>query len=278
MSKRIIRNLVYLIMLAGTSLILSGCLFPESLSVSYFSGSVSISVAGVNVGTCFPNEDPSNTYDCLNNSVFSTFETLTEPELIFRLILLDPLVVQFPNEATNFAGSYYHTGSNSGGALAITAGLSSIDLDVNRSMTAEVGKQFVVIGLPAGAPTEGTFSFNLHFDVPPGTTSLEIKPIITGLVELSDGSIFYPPVLPCAHDIASAPSLSTNLPVPGDTLTLPALTQDLGCDNVTYNFIPQSTGNSLYLPLVIRETAGELQGMEVIKWNTKTGYGKRPAK
>lgn len=278
MSKRTIKNLVLLTMLAATSLVLSGCLFPDSLSFYSFAGNVSISVAGVQVETCFPNEEPSNTYDCLNNSVFSTFETLTEPELIFRLILLDPLVVQFPAEATDFAGSYFHTESNSGGSLELTTALSSIDLDVNRSLTAEPGMQFVVIGLVAGAPTEGTFSFNLNFKVPPDTTSLEVKPIITGLVELSDGSIFYPPVLPCAHNIASAPTLSTALPAPGDTLTLPTLTQDLGCDNVTYNFIPQSTGNSLYLPLVIQETVGEAQGMQAIKWNTKTGYGKMHGK
>lgn len=71
---------------------------------------------------------------------------------INRCSYLDSLVVRFPTDGTNFAGSFSHNESSNSGNLDITAELSSVNLDVNRSLTAEDGKQFVAIKLPAGAP------------------------------------------------------------------------------------------------------------------------------
>jgi hypothetical protein len=226
------------VVLAG---LLSGCLFPGSLSVSTFEGIVSISAGGIDIGTCFADEEDPGTFDCINNEIFSTFETLTLPELLFRLVLLDPLVVQFPAEANNFSGSFLHNDTGANGNLAITAGLNSVAIDVDRTLTAEPGMQLVVIGFPDGAPTTGNFSFNLNFQAPPGASSVEVKPIITGLVELTDGSIFYPPILPCVDSMADAPAVTISLSGSGGVLNLPPLTADMGCNNVTYNFIPDGT-------------------------------------
>jgi hypothetical protein len=218
------------------TVLLGGCLFGGSLTVTNFAGIVSISVGGVDMGTCFADEAPPQTFLCaFPGEVASTFQTLTLAELLFRLVMLDPLVVQFPAGATNFAGSFLHTESGTSGPLEITAGLSSVRIDVNRQLVAEPGMQLVVIGLPAGAPTSGTFSFNFNFAPPPGATSLAVKPIITGLVELTDGSVFYPPILPCVTSMASAPAITIPLPVPGDTLTLPPLT-NLGCAGAVYDY------------------------------------------
>ena len=92
--------------------------------------------------------------------------------------------------------------------------------------------------MPPGAPTTGNFSFNFNFVVPPGTTAIQVKPIITGKVELMGGAVFYPPVFPCATDMANVPAMNVPLPVPDETLTLPPMSSDLGCKNITYNFVP----------------------------------------
>lgn len=231
------------ILTAVTVVLLNGCFFGDSLSISFTEDLVVISVTGVSIGSCEDNGD--GTFECITAGLFSAFETLSLPELIFRLVLLDPLVVQFPADVSNFNGSFLNNDSGTGGALVITPGLTSVPIDVDRTLNAEPGTQLVVIGLPDAAATTGNFSFNLNFSIPPGTSELEVKPIITGLVELTDGSTFYPPVLPCVDDMSSAPALNIPIPVPGDTFTLPPLTPDLGCNNVTYNFIPDGTIPSL---------------------------------
>lgn len=124
--------------------------------------------------------------------------------------------------------------SNTGGNLVITAGLSSVQVDATRTLTAEPGTQLVTIALPDGAPTAGDFALNLNFQLPPGTTSLEMKPLLTGQVAVN-GQTFYPPLLPCMTDIAAVPTITTPLPVPGDTLLLPSIV-GLGCQNATYDF------------------------------------------
>lgn len=219
------------------AIVSSGCLFGDSLTVFTFEGIVSISIAGVDNSTCLATGEPG-VFDCFPDDIFSSgFQILSLPELLFRLILLDPLVVQVPAGVSNITGSYLHNDSGESGSLVITAGLQTVPIDVTRALAAEPGTQLVIIGLPAGAPLTGNFSFNLNFQVPPGTTEIQVKPIITGLVELTDGSVFYPPILPCVHDMAAAPALTISLNGGGGTLPLPPLDASLGCDGETYNFI-----------------------------------------
>jgi hypothetical protein len=178
---------------------------------------------------------------CINDSIFSTFDTITDLELLVRLLLLDPLVIQMPAGASDFVGSYAHDQSNTNGNLAITTA-TSLRIDANRTLTAEPGTQFVVIALPDGAPTTGTFAFNFNFKPPSGATTIDVKPILTGYAKLTDGTEFFPPIMPCVSSMADAPTLTIPLPVPGDTLTLPTLTSDLGCQNEVYDFIPSLVG------------------------------------
>ena len=214
--------------------VLGGCLF-GSVTVTTFAESVSISVGGVDIGTCFEDPEDPGTFRCINNEIFSTFETLTRPELLFRLVLLDPLVVQLPAGVTDFAGSFAHTDSGTSGSLAITSGLASVRVDLTRTLVAEPGTQLVVIALPAAAPMAGRFSFNLNFRVPQGTTALPVKPIITGLVQLTDGSTFYPPIYPCVHTMSAAPLVTIPLPSPGDAFAFPQ--PNLGCRDVVYDYV-----------------------------------------
>jgi hypothetical protein len=219
---------------AAFALLLGGCLFPNSLSVFSFEGVISISAGNIDLGTCF--QEPDNNYLCFPDDLDSRFRILSLPELLFRLVLLDPIVLQLPAGASNFAGSFLHTNSGTSGALAITAGLNTVRIDLDRQLTAEPGMQLVVIGLPAGAPTTGTFSFNFNFSPPAGATSVVVKPIVTGLVELTNGSVFYPPIYPCVTSMATATAITIPIPVPGDTLTLPPRPPGLACQNVAYDY------------------------------------------
>src|SRR5262245_53966426 len=166
---------------------LSGCLFERSFVVFFGGDTVSISVGDIEIDSC--TRAGPVTFDCLVAGFLSRFDVLT-PAGFLSQQLLDPLVLQVPIGVTNFAGSFRHDDSGAGGALTITAGLTSLPIDVNRTLVAEPGTQLAVIGLPPNAPTTGSFDFNLNFRVPPGTTSLDVKPIITGRVELTDGSVF----------------------------------------------------------------------------------------
>ena len=237
-------------LLLALAVALNGCLFPGLVSVRESAGAVSISIGGVFFSGCV-GESPS-VFECQTGEIFSQVETLSILELLFRLLLLEPLVVQLPAGVTSIAGSFLHSGGMSG-PLVITAGLASVPIDAERSLVAEAGTQLVVIGLPASAPTTGTFSFDLNFQVPPGTTAIQVKPIITGLAEVAGGFTFYPPIMPCVTDMADAPALNIPLPVPNDTLTLPPLSTDLGCRNAIYNLVP---GGAVPQALSVDPSAG----------------------
>lgn len=258
----LVHKKICLSVLIAAALTLTACFFSGPLRIEVFEGIVSISVGdpelegSVNLGACFENPE-EGVFDCNVNGITSGWEVLTLPELVLALVVLDPLVIQVPAGLTNFSGSYQHFNSGTSGPLAITSGLASVPIDVDRLLVAEPGTQLVVVGFPAGSPTTGRFTFRLNFEVPPGTTEVEVKPIITGLVELTDGSVFYPPVLPCVDSMAEAPAVTIPVSAPGGFTFLPPLTPDLGCSNVTYNFIPTVTPlRSVYLPFVGRSHAG----------------------
>ena len=157
-----IRLCIVLVVLAVA---LNGCLFGGPLSVFVADTAVFISFGDINVGLC--DESDPGVFLCSFGELLSTFQTLSTPELLATLFLLDPVVLQLPVGVTNFTGSFLHNTSGTGGALTITAGLTSLPIDAERSLVAEPGTQFVVIGLPAAAPTSGNFSFNFNFDARP---------------------------------------------------------------------------------------------------------------
>jgi hypothetical protein len=230
------------LMVALAAVASGGCLFPGSVSVFSSDGFVSISIGDVEWNACEETQG-GGTYEC---DFFTpdgvSIVNLTLPQLLFRLVLLDPLVVQLPAGVSNFAGSFLNNDTGIGGPLVIMPGLTSVRVDLDRTLTAEPGTQLVVIALPDAATVPGNFSFNLNFSVPPGTTSLTVKPIVTGLVELTDGSVFYPPLYPCAQSMASAPALTLPIPVPGDAFTLPPGDPALACSGEVYNYVAGGPG------------------------------------
>lgn len=174
-------------------------------------------------------------FTCAFSAIDSDVEVLSPEELLFLLILIDPVVVQFPDDVGGFTGSFLH-GSGASGPLVITAGLASVPVDDDESLVAEPGTQLVILELPPGAPTTGDFSFNLQFTPPPGATEVVTKPLFTGRVELTDGSVFYAPLFPCLTDMSQVPTFTIPIPAPGDTVTIPALDPDLACDGEVYQY------------------------------------------
>jgi hypothetical protein len=239
---------------------LGACVFGGTLSVFVddLTGFASISAGDVDIGTCFELE-PDGRIDCAIGPFMSGIETFTIPELILLLIVLDPVVVQMPDDITNFAGSYSEAGG-AGGMLDITSGLATIDLDAVHTLTAEPGQQLVVIALPPGAPREGNFAFNVNFDFPPGTPSIDVKPIITAKAELTDGTVYYPPLAPCVTDLASAPILTIPLDdSTGGNLDIP-VTQDMMCDGQVGDLRPRAAAAPIgaFLCYQTKPTRGDL--------------------
>ena len=109
-------------------------------------------------------------------------------------------------------------------------------VDDDETMVAEPGTQLVILELPPGAPTTGDFSFNLAFSTPPGTTEVVTKPLFTGRIELTDGSVFYAPLFPCLTDMSQVPTFTLPIPAPGDTVTIPDLDPGLACDGRLYQY------------------------------------------
>lgn len=218
-------------------LMAGGCFFEDSIiSVVTFSdeGDIDISFSkSATPGLC--QDEGAFRFSCdFFGFVNSSFELLTAEELLFLLFLIDPLVVQLPDDAHDFAGSF-NTGSG-GDDLVITPGLSTVPVDEDRSLVAEPGTQLVTIELPPGAPTSGEFDFNFNFMVPSGTTEIIAKPLFTGRIELTDGRVFYAPTYPCVSDMAQVPELVIAIPPPGDMVEIPAPSQGLACDGEVYRY------------------------------------------
>ena len=251
--RRFFQKILRVVMILGIGLMISGCIlevgFPLFATLNE-DETITLSISSTNrVSNCEvigPKSRPTIT--CVFEREFfdgSTFETsrpiFPEDDLDpLSLLFIDPMVVQFPLDASNFSGSFLHSDTATNGNLVINAGLASVRADLNQTLTAEPGTQLVTIDLPNGAPTEGDFAFNLNFVLPPGTTSLSMKPMFTGRVTV-DGETFYSPLLPCVTDFADAPSIDTPIPAPGDQVTIPPIA-GLGCDNVTYNYGTAAAG------------------------------------
>jgi hypothetical protein len=220
--------------------LLSSCLFPEVIEVDIFVGEeggffVSVST-DADVSLCTQESDDA--FTCLYageaGAAITSNVILTGADILL-LLIFDPLIIQLPDTATNLAGSFLHDDSGTSGNLVITSGLTSFNADLDTTITAEPGTQFVILDLPDAAPMTGSFAFNVNFALPPGTASLQLKPLFTGKV-VANGQTFFPPLLPCVTDFANVPALNVPFPT-GGAIPIP-LGQVQGCDNVVYNFGP----------------------------------------
>jgi len=149
---------------------------------------------------------------------------------VFTRYIRDPLIVQVPAEATGFTGTINDgPGVTPGTPLSITAGLTSIPIDVNTTLQAEPGMQLVIIDFPSpDTAALGAYTFTVSYSGG-GTLfkALFAAKIATG------GKTYYPPIYPCITDFANMPAIDPSFSL---ARIVPVYTNIGGCTDKVYNF------------------------------------------
>lgn len=231
MNITIIRRRLALILLAASALMTSGCfLLTLSGFTSAFTGDLITTVRSDSMlTTCVQGGSSSANVMCtyfffdengVPVSVTSSAQLISEFGILG--VVIDPLIYQIPANATDITGTYVDENS-AGGDLDILSGYRSIPIDVQRILIAEPGTQFVIAELPAGVPFEGLqFSFSLSFAQPANSaTPVVVKPMLALKFE-GNNQVFYPPFVPCEHDMANVPALTIPQSMTQQPLQVPA--------------------------------------------------------
>jgi len=224
---------------AVVALALSGCFFGDSLDIfaaDLGEDGVSL-IISASASTLFcDNEEELNEFECTyfsgeESTAISSF-SLSSIELLLFLIVLDPLVLQLPD------GVAVTSATSTEGPLAVTGPFASLPIDLDRSLTADAGAALWVVAFPEGATPTGSIGYNIAFSVPPGVSSVPVKPLFTAHARTMDGTDYYPPILPCVDDMADAIALDLPVPAPGSgaQLNLPPLGLVPGCAGEIYDF------------------------------------------
>ena len=172
-------------------------------------------------------------------------------------LLIDPLIIQVPTSVTGVIAS------NNNGIVPVplvVTQTSSFKADVNTTVQAEPGYQFLIIELPeadaagitATDAREGhQFNFTLHFRS--ATFPIPVKTMFT--VRFDDGpNTYYVPMLPCTTSFANVPELTIGFTTSEqDVLDALGMYESAGCDGEVYEFAttpgPGAPGtHTLYAP------------------------------
>ncbi|MGD2026210.1 MAG: hypothetical protein PVI99_00220 [Anaerolineales bacterium] len=160
-------------------------------------------------------------------------------------VFVDPLILQVPDGATNFTGTF---DDGNGPYSIVVTETNSFTVQPGTMVTAEAGQKFVILEFPpsiesaliANGQLDGPFDFNFEFELP-SLSPVEVKPMYTGRVEVG-GETFYVPLLPCVTDFAAVPAIT--IPVdPGFQVDLmPQILDSIfqgaveGCNGQVYDF------------------------------------------
>ncbi|MEZ5359817.1 MAG: hypothetical protein R3F48_13440 [Candidatus Zixiibacteriota bacterium] len=127
----------------------------------------------------------------------------------YELSCTDPLLMQFPVDAANFAGTY--SGSSSGN-LIIDETLTSLPISNSELIIAQPGYKLVLVQFPDDIP-DGTYESDISFDLD-SSRPIMVKALLTGKMECDEQTI-YPPMVPCVSDFSE---ISPNIIPVSDTL------------------------------------------------------------
>jgi len=149
-------------------------------------------------------------------------------------LFLDPLVLEVPVGANHFSGTY-DNGAGISGNLNISEPMLGLPVDVNTTMLAESGMEIFVVDFPSPAEVpQGNYHYTLKFNLPSGSPSVKIKPMLTGRLTLGNKT-YYPPLMPCATSFADIPAVSI-LSTQRDLLTSDYLSSVKPCDHKVYDY------------------------------------------
>jgi hypothetical protein len=145
----------------------------------------------------------------------------------FLAFLIDPLILQVPDAASNFSGTF--GGSSITGSLSITEVPGTLPAEISAAITPEPGTKLVIVDFPNPPPPldNQSFGFTLHFELPGDATPVRLKALFAGRVE-SNGQTFFVPLLPCETSFASIPTITLPQSSTFQNVSLP-LTGVHGC-------------------------------------------------
>lgn len=134
------------------------------------------------------------------------------PGLVELALLIDPLIMQVPADATGITGTYNDYQGHSG-SLIVRGGLSSVPVTKYKSIIAEPGQQLVILEMPdqpglipqSGQPARW-FELNLNFNVNPAR-EIQVKCISTGKIT-AGGTSYFIPLCPAVTDFSLVPSIT----------------------------------------------------------------------
>lgn len=250
------------------SLFLSGCFlrslagnvtgeegdFAVDLGATALTANCDVSTAPGEEGqvTCFYEIDWDPSFE-----LESTFLLVSEFGLFG--VLIDPLILQVPEGATNFQAAFQNAPTPRDAVVTVT---NAFDVQPGTTVTAEPGQKFVILEfpddvpptLPDGDPSSGEeFDFDLTFDVPT-LDPVNVKAMFTGKIEIG-GQTFYVPTYPCVTDFASIPAVEIPVSTSPQYL-VPQIaghidnSGDMTCNGQVYDFSSVVPDEMVYLPFV----------------------------
>ena len=150
--------------------------------------------------------------------------------------LVDPVILQVPNDASGFSGIY--TDGPNNGILAVTEVVGELQADLTRKIVPEPGHKLVIVDLPSPRPPlDGRqYTFGLVYALQNATT-IRVKALFAAKVSFG-GQTFYPPLFPCATTFSTIPALTLQESATFALVDLTPIRSANACSGSFYTFSP----------------------------------------
>ncbi|THB79186.1 MAG: hypothetical protein D3926_11330, partial [Desulfobacteraceae bacterium] len=192
---------------------------------------------------------------------------------VFIYALIDPVVIQVPNDVTNLTATY-DGGAGKQGSLIVAEGLQSVPITPTQSLVPEPGHHLVLMSFPdlpglipgAGADKQW-YGINIQAEAE-SLRDIDIKVICTGKVE-KDGTTYYVPLMPAVTDFAQVPAVTIPSSTAMQEITIPTPAQMPDTPGtVTYDF-----NYKLFYPHIAANTNWETETCVINTSSTQTLTG-----
>ena len=179
--------------------------------------------------------------DSTSGGVRASSFTLTGLSSGDTLQLVPFAVFELPADATNFTGTYDNRHGNSG-ALRITPGLPSVQVDASTTLIAEPGTQLVIAELPPGSNAD-TYFLVASYDA-----SARTAKALSAVRVVASGTAYIVPIVPCTSSFATVPTVT--VPDGGNEVPIDvsrAQQAYVGCTSKSFVYAGASSPNTVTL-------------------------------
>jgi hypothetical protein len=151
--------------------------------------------------------------------------------------LVDPVILQVPQQATGFGGIYSDRPTN--GTLRITEVVGELDADLTRKIVPEPGHKLLIVDFPTPAPPlDGrNYTFGLVFPLTNTANTVTLKALFAAKATVS-GKTYYPPLYPCATNFKSIPAVTLRETSDFVAVDLTPVLAANACNGSFYTFVP----------------------------------------